>query len=129
MSFTNFLEDKVLKHVFTNTAYSQPATVYVGLFTAAPGETGGGTEVAGNSYARQSCSFSVSGTAPTLATNGSAVEFPTASGSWGTITHIAVFDADTSGNMLAYAELSASKAVGSGDVFRIPAGELDITLD
>jgi hypothetical protein len=129
MSFTNFLEDKVLDHVFGGNAYSAPTTLYVGLFTAAPGETGGGTEVSGNNYSRKTVTFTVSGTAPTEATSAAAVEFDTASGSWGTITHVAVFDAATSGNMLVYASLAASKTIGSGDVFRIPAGDLDITLD
>ena len=100
-SFSDYLEDKVLKHVFTNTSYTPAATLYVGLFTAAPTDAGGGTEVSGGSYARQSMAFTVSGSNPTLATNSSAVEFPTATASWGTIVAAAVFDASTSGNMLA----------------------------
>ncbi|MBM3616646.1 MAG: hypothetical protein FJX28_14855 [Alphaproteobacteria bacterium] len=63
------------------------------------------------------------------ASNNAAIEFPTASGSWGTITHVAVFDASTSGNMIAYASLTASKTIDTGDVLRVPAGDLDITLD
>lgn len=129
MAFTNFTEDLVLDWLLTAGTATRPTAWHVGLFTAAPGETGGGTEVSGSNYSRTAVTFTVSGTAPTLATNGSAIEFPTASGSWGTITHVAVFDADSSGNMLVYAELSTSKAIGSGDVFRIPAGDLDITLD
>jgi hypothetical protein len=129
MAFTNFTEDLVLDWLLTTGTATRPTQWHVGLFTAAPGETGGGTEVAGNNYSRKAVTFNVSGTAPTLATNASAIEFDPASASWGTITHIAVFDAATSGNMLVYAELSTSKAIGSGDVFRIPAGDLDITLD
>ena len=63
------------------------------------------------------------------ASNNAAIEFATATGSWGTITHIAVFDASTSGNMVCYAALSASKTIETGDVFRVPAGDLDVTLD
>jgi hypothetical protein len=129
MSFTNYTEDLVLDWLLTTGAATRPTAWHVGLFTAAPGETGGGTEVSGSNYSRVSASFTVSGTAPTLATNASALEFPTASGSWGTITHVALFDAATAGNMLVFAALSASKTIGSGDVFRIPAGDLDITLD
>lgn len=129
MAFTNYTEDLVLDWLFTSTSATRPTSWYVGLFTAAPGETGGGTEVAGNNYSRKAVTFSVSGTAPTEATNSAAVEFDTASGSWGTISHVGVFDASTSGNMIAYATLSASKTIASGDVFRIPAGDLDITLD
>jgi hypothetical protein len=126
-SFTDYLEDKILKHVFTNTAYTSPTTVYVGLFTAAPTDAGGGTEVSGSGYARKSAAFTVSGTS-TLATNSSAIEFDAATGSWGTIVAIAIFDAITTGNMIAWADLTASKTIASGDVLRIPTGDLDITL-
>ena len=59
----------------------------------------------------------------------SAIEFPTATASFGTVSHVGIFDASTSGNLLAYAALTASKAIDTGDVFRVPAGDLDITLD
>jgi len=126
MSFTNFLETEILDHVFAGAAYTAPATKYVGLFTAAPGEAGGGTELSGSAYARQTMAFTTSGN---TTSNNAAVEFPTATGSWGTVTHVGIFDASSSGNLMAYATLSASKAIASGDVFRIPSGDLDITLD
>jgi len=126
-SFTDYLEDKILKHVFTNTSYTSPTTVYVGLFTVAPTDTGGGTEITGSGYARKSAAFTVSGTG-TLATNSAAIEFDAATGSWGTIVAIAIFDALTTGNMLAFADLTTSKTIATGDVLRIPAGDLDITL-
>jgi hypothetical protein len=68
-------------------------------------------------------------TSGNASTNSSAVEFDAATGSWGTITYVAVFDALTSGNMLAYGELTVSKTIATGDVFRVPAGDLDITLE
>lgn len=126
MSFTNDLETRVLQWALTNGSPTRPTAWYVGLFTAAPGEAGGGTEVSGGSYARQAATFTVSGN---LATNSAAIEWPTATGTWGTITHVAVFDALTSGNMLVYASLTSSKTIASGDVLRIPAGDLDVTLD
>jgi hypothetical protein len=126
MSFTNYLETEILDHVFGGNAYTAPGTHYLALFTAAPGETGGGTECTGTSYARETVAFTVSGNE---ATNSAAVEFATAGNNWGTITHVGVFDALTSGNLMAYGTLSASKAVETGDVFRVPAGDLDITLD
>ena len=125
--FTDYLEDALLKHVFTNTAYTSPTTVYAALFTVAPSDTGGGTEVSGGAYARQSMAFSVSGTG-TLATNSAAVEYPTATADYGTVVAVGIFDASTSGNLLAYANLTASKTVSSGDVFRFNAGDVDITL-
>lgn len=126
MSFSNYLETKVLDHVFGGSAYTAPATLYLALYTVAPGEGTSGTEVSGGSYVRQSCAFTVSGN---LATNTSAVEWPTATASWGTVVAVAVVDASTSGNIMAYATLTNSKTIASGDVFRIPAGDLDITLD
>ena len=126
-SFTDYLEDKILNHVFTNVAYTSPTTVYVGLFTVAPTDVGGGTEITGMGYARKSAAFTVSGTG-TLATNSAAVEFDAATGTWGTIVAIAVFDALTTGNMLAFADLTTSKTIATGDILRIPTGDLDITL-
>ena len=125
MSFTNFLETEILDHVFGGNAYTAPSNLYLGLYTAAPSDTGGGTELSGSGYARLAMAMSVSGN---LATNSAAEEFATATGSWGTVSHVGVFDAATSGNFMAYGTLSASKTVATGDVFRIPAGDLDITL-
>lgn len=127
-SFSDYLEDKVLKHVFANTAYTAPSTLYVALFTAAPSDSGGGTEVSGTAYARQAMAFTVSGTNPTQATNSGAVEFPTAGSAWGTVVAAAVFDASSAGNMLAWADLTSNKTIASGDVFRFPASSFTVTL-
>ena len=126
MSFTNFLETEILDHVFAGAAYTAPTTKYLALFTGAPGETGGGTEVSGGGYARQTVAFTTSGN---TTSNNAAVEYPTATANYGTVTHVAVFDASTSGNMMAYAALSSNKTIETGDVFRVPSGDLDITLN
>jgi len=128
MSFSNFLETELLDHVFTNTAYTAPSTLYLALHTANPDEDGSGTEVStsGTAYARQTVTFTVSGN---TATTDAAVEFPTATANFGTVSHVAVWDASTAGNMLAYAALTTSKTIETGDVLRIPTGDLDITLD
>ena len=126
MAFTTFLQNELLDHAFRNAAYTAPATVYIGLYTTATGVGGTGTEVSGGSYARQAMAFDAS--ASGAIDNTSAVEFPTASASWGTITHTAAHDAVSGGNMLAQTALTASKAIGDGDVFRFQAGEFDITL-
>jgi|TARA_R110002020_G_scaffold183720_5_gene380136 hypothetical protein len=126
--FSDYLENKVLEHVFENSAYTAPSTLYAALFTVAPSDTGGGTEVSGGGYVRQTAAFTVSGTNPTTATNGSAIEYPTATGNYGTVVAVGVFDASSSGNLLAYANLDSSKVVSTGDVFRFNAGDLDITL-
>ena len=124
--FSDYLEDKVLDHVFGGNAYTAPSTLYVALYTVAPTDTGGGTEVSGGAYARQSVAFTTTGN---TTSNSAAVEYPTATSAFGTVTHVGVFDASTGGNLMAYATLSSSKTIDTGDVFRVPAGDLDITLD
>ena len=127
MSFSNYLETEILDHVFAGAAYTAPTTKYLALFTAlADGEAGSVTEVSGGGYARQTVAFTTSGN---TTSNNAAVEFPTATGNWGTVTHVGVFDASSSGNLMAYATLSASKTIETGDVFRVPSGDLDITLN
>ena len=126
MSFSNFLETEILDHVFGGAAYTAPATHYLALYTATPGETGGGTEVTGGAYVRKAVAFTTTGN---TTSNTAAVEYPTATANYGTVTSVGVFDAATSGNLMAYATLSSSKTIETGDVFRVPAADLDITLD
>ena len=126
--FSDYLEDKVLDHVFGGTAYTAPTTLYVALYTVAPTDTGGGTEVSGGAYARQTAAFTVSGTNPTTASNSAAIEYPTATANYGTVVAVGVFDASSGGYLLAYANLDTSKVVSTGDVFRFNTGDLDITL-
>lgn len=125
MSFSNTFETRVLTWVFTADSATRPTAWYVALFTTDPTDAGTGTEVSGTSYAREAVTFTVSGD---TATNSAAVEFDAAGSNWGTITHIGIYDASTSGNMIAHAALTASKAIDTGDVFRIPSGDLDVTL-
>jgi hypothetical protein len=128
MSFSNYLETEILDHVFGGNAYTAPTTMYLALYTVAPSDTGGGTEVStvSTGYARQAVAFTVSGN---TASNTAAIEYATATANYGTVVAVGVLDAETSGNLMAYASLSASKAIETGDVFRVPAGDLDITLD
>lgn len=128
-SFSDYTENLLLNWLLTTNSATRPTAWYVALFTAAPSDTGGGTEVTGYGYARVATgTITVSGT-DTLATNSAAIEFAAASGgNWGTITHAAIMDADTGGNMLASAALTTSRTINDGDVFRIPAGSLDVTL-
>jgi hypothetical protein len=130
---SNYLENKVLDHVLKNTAYSQPSNLYVGLFkntsTNAAANLEAGTltdEVSGGSYARQAGAFSAAsgGSASTSAT----ITFPAASADWGTITHVAVLDASTSGNVLFWGAVTTSKTIETGDTFQITSGNLTISL-
>lgn len=126
-AFSNYLEDKVLDHVFGGTTLSQPANVYLALFTAAPSDAGGGTEVSGGAYARVAITFGASSGG--TKSNSADIDFAQATANWGTITHVGIFDAASAGNLLAHGALSASKTVNNGDTFSIPTGSLDVSLD
>tara|TARA_B100000003_G_C10933760_1_gene372269 strand:+ start:2624 stop:3013 length:390 start_codon:yes stop_codon:yes gene_type:complete len=128
MAFSDYLEDKVLEHVFGGNAFTAPSTLYVALFTVAPSDTGGGTEVSGGGYVRQTATFNVSGTNPTEASNVASIEYATATANYGTVLAVGVFDASSGGNLLAYSNLTTNKTIDTGDVFRINAGDLDIRL-
>lgn len=130
-SFSDYAESVALKFLFTTDTITRPTAWYVGLFTAAPSDAGGGTEVSGNAYARKATgTMTVSGTSPTNCTNSAAIEFaPASGGNWGTITHLAIFDALTGGNMLGWAALTTTRTINDGDILRIVAGELDVNLD
>lgn len=126
MSFSNTFETRVLTWVFTSSSATRPTAWYVALFTTNPAEDASGTEVSGGGYARQSATFTVSGN---TASNSGAIEYPTATAGYGTVSHVGVFDASSGGNLIAYAALTTSKTIDTGDVLRIPADDLDITLD
>ncbi len=126
------LENKLINHIFRNTDYTRPANIYLALFTAAPSDSGGGTEVSGGSYARQAVATGAStgwdAASGRATANTGVVTFPTATADWGTITHVGVFDASTSGNLMFHGALSSNKTVSNGDIFRFNAGEFDIAF-
>ncbi len=123
---SDFLENELIDHILRNLAYTSPTTVFLALYTTDPTDADSGTEVTGGSYARQSVAF---GAATDGATDNSAdVTFPTATANWGTVTHVALRDAVTAGNMLFHSPLTASKVVNNGDTFKVNAGDLDVSL-
>jgi len=124
---SNYLENALINATLRNTSYTSPTTVYVGLYTSDPGEGNTGTEVSGGSYARTSVTFGAPSNG--VSTNSASVTFPTATGTWGTVTHVGILDASTSGNLLYYTALDASKSIASGDVFTISTGNLSVTLE
>lgn len=124
-AMSDYLENEILDHILGTGAYTMPSTVYVGLSTGSFNDDNSGTELSGSGYARQSIAFNAasSGTAD----NSGAVDFPAATGSWGSISHFGLFDASTGGNLLIHGALTASKTVATGDILRIAAGDMDIT--
>ena len=123
---SNYLENALINVTLRATAYTAPTTVYVALYTNDPTDADTGTECSGTSYARQSVTFGAPSNGAT--TNSAAVEFPQAGGAWGTITHIGIWDALTTGNMLYHTPLTTSKTIDSGDIFKIASGSLTVTL-
>ena len=131
-SKSNYLEDKLNDHVLGNTSYSAPATTYIALYTAAPSDTGGGTEVTGGSYARASVTNNTTNwpnSSGGSKSNGTAINFTTASANWGTVVAFGIFDASTSGNLLYWADLTTSKAINTGDTATFAIGQITVTED
>ena len=143
-ALTNYLENKLIDQLFRGQAYSFPATLYVGLFTAAPNDTGGGTEVSGGGYARLAITSSMANWAGTQAANSTSASSGTSgttsnnnpltwtdpTADWGTITHFGIFDAATTGNLLVYGAMTTARLVANGDSSpNIPVSQLQIQLD
>lgn len=141
-ALSDYLENKILDHILRATAYTAPPSVFVGLLTAAPSDLGGGTEVTGGSYARaevtsgtgawnntQGNTTGTSTGADGTIENAAAVNFPTPTAAWGTVTHFAVYDAASGGNLLFYAALSIPKTINTGDSVSFAAGALSLQID
>lgn len=129
-SISNFLETELVDHVFGAAAYSAPATLYFALFTAAPSDAGGGTEVSGGSYARVAVTNNATNfPAGNPKSNGVAIDFGTATANWGTVTHVGVFDAASGGNLLVWGALENPKTIDNGDGAAFAIGEFTLTLD
>jgi len=143
-ALSDYLENKIIDWLLRGQAFTPPATVYAALLTAAPSDSGGGTEVSGGSYARVAVSSSLanwagtqsagsttasSGTGGTTSNN-NAITFPAPTGNWGVCTHFALYDASSSGNLLAWAALTASKTINNGDAApSFAAGALTLQID
>jgi hypothetical protein len=125
---SNYLENALLNATLNATTYTAPANIYVSLWTSDPTDAGSGTEVSGGSYQRTAVSFATaSGTSGNVLNDG-AVEFPQATATWGTIGWIGINDAQTAGNLLYHTALTTSKAIDTGDIFKIAIGSLSVTL-
>ena len=125
---SDYLENKLIDHLFRTGTFAKPAALWVALFTGAPSDAGGGTEVSGGSYARVNLAPSdtnwratqggttgaSSGTGGTTA-NAVVIAFPAPTANWGTVSHFAIFDAATAGNLLIWDALTVARPILSGD--------------
>lgn len=134
---SNYLENKLLDHTlrYGTAPYTGVSTVYIGLFTSADStgataanlEAGTLTnEVSGNNYSRQSATFDAASGGSS--SNSGNITFTASGGNWGTITHVAVMDASTTGQVLFYGALTTAKTIEDGDSFQIATGNLTISL-
>lgn len=128
--FSNYLENRILDHIFGKDSYTPP-TIYVALSTAEPlDDASGVAEPSGDGYTRvETSAADWNASSGGSVSNAAAITFPTASGSWGTITHFALFDAAAGANMLAHGPLSQPKAIGNSDTAKFEASDLEISLD
>src|SRR5574340_288262 len=130
---SNYLENAFLNWLLAGSALSQPGTVWVGLWTATLDDTSTGAtagEVSGSAYARvaKACNSTNFGSASGgTVSNATLIDFGTAAASWGTVTHLAILDAATNGNILYHADLTASKVIGASDPVTIPIGDRDVS--
>lgn len=122
---STYTANKVLDHLLRGQASTAPSALYVSLFTVSPTAAGGGTEVSGGAYARKAVTFSGAGGGGAAAngqvTNVADVVFDTATADWGTVVAFAIHDALTSGNMLYFASLAASRLIQTNDAVKFPA--------
>ena len=124
-ALSDYLEDELLDHILSVGSYTMPSNVYVGLSTGSFADDNSGTELNGSNYARVAATFSAASGGAT--SNSSAIEFAAATGSWGSVSHFGIFDAASSGNLLIHGAFTTAKTIASGDILKIPTGDLDIT--
>lgn len=125
-AMSNYLENVLINAVLRGTAYTSPSKVYLALFTNDPTDAGTGTEVSGGAYARREITFDAPSNGVSVSSTD--VLFPVASASWGTITHIGIYDASTGGNLLFHGVLTNSKTIAADDQLKIATGDVSITL-
>jgi hypothetical protein len=131
---SDYLEVELRKHVFRTGSFTKPSELWVALYTAAPNDAGGGTEVSGGSYARVArAPADANWTAPDatggVTRNADVITFPAPTANWGTVTHFGIFDASSGGNLLVWGALSASRTINNGDAApEFAVGALEITF-
>ncbi len=128
MGKTDFLEHEVLKMSTGQTlALALPITPHIALFTAAPSDLGGGTEVTGGAYARVNAAGLFGAPSGGQVANSAVIAFPNATATWGTVTHFAVLTAATGGDMLRWGALQTSRLISTGDPVSFAIGQLVMT--
>ena len=125
-ALSDHAEDLLLDWLMTSGSATRPTAWYLALFTAAPSDSGGGTEVSTGAYARQTIAFSAASGGVT--SNSADVSFTASGANYGTVSHIGIFDASSGGNLLWHGAMTASKTVEDGDTITFATGNVDLTL-
>lgn len=123
---SNYLENALINETLRGTAFTAISTPYVALFTTDPTDAGTGTEVTGGSYARTAATFGAPSNGASVTT--ADITFPTCTAAWGTVGWIGIYDAVSAGNLLYHTPLDTAKTIDTGDIFKISAGNLSVTL-
>lgn len=121
---SDYLENKLVDHVFRNITYAQAGQVYLALYSSDPTDADVGTELSGNGYERQPITFVEPVNGKT--SNDADIVFPAATADWDTVTHVGIRDAITGGNLLMHKELTNPVTVLATNNFRIPLGQLPV---
>jgi len=127
-ALANYSEKLLLDFLMTAGTATRPTAWYVALYTGAPNDGGGGTELSGDGYSRKSVTWAAAATPGGTTSNSNAPSFTASGGSWGTVTHLGIHDASSSGNLLWHGALTASKVIADGDSLDFAAGSIDLTL-
>jgi len=127
-ALSNYAEKLLLDWSMTTGSATRPTAWYVALYTAAPSDTGGGTEVSTGGYARQSVTFDAASSPGGTTSNNNTVSFTASGASYGTVSHIGIFDNVSGGNLLWHGSMTASKTVADGDTLEFSIGNIDLTL-
>ena len=125
-ALSDHAEDLLLDFLMTSGTATRPTAWYLALFTAAPSDSGGGTEVSTGGYSRQTIAFSAASGGTT--SNSADVSFTATGADYGTVTHMGIFDASSGGNLLWHGALTASKTVADGDTLTFAVGNIDLTM-
>jgi hypothetical protein len=127
-ALSDFSEKLLLDWLMTAGTATRPTNRYLAIFTAAPSDAGGGTEVTGNGYARQAITFNAAVSPGGTTNNSNAPAFTAAGGNFGTVTHIGIFDATTTGNLLWHGAMQSPRTVNDGDTLSFAVGAINLTL-
>ena len=127
-ALSDHLEKLLLDWSMTTGTAARPTAWFLALYTAAPSDSGGGTEVSGGGYARQAIAFGAAATPEGTTSNTAAVEYTADGAAYGTVTHIGIFDASTGGNLLWHGAMTTSRTIGDGDTLSFAEGDVVLTL-